>query len=215
MEFLDFSDAEISPGTVYVENSLTNPLFPNQLAEPGVGETTLDLGTGIDVRNYCGLEDHQRHQQQSVTPDQPGPKSNAFPTGTCHAVHHELRNSLKHQQESAPMEGTMNVNNISMNHQAVLEQPAVDLKKLAKQRNDLRYRQRKKEETKDLKRKVDELMEREKHLANENDSLKKDGARMEKALKQSKRDVHQLKEKNDGLSTTVTEISRGLASALL
>ena len=37
---------------------------------------------------------------------------------------------------------------------------------------------------------------------------------MEKALKQGKRDVHQLKGKHDGLSTTVTEISRALVSFL-
>jgi metallophosphoesterase superfamily enzyme len=61
---------------------------------------------------------------------------------------------------------------------------------------------------------VDVLMERNDHLEKENANLKKEGDRMEKALKQGKRDVHQLKGKHDGLSTTATEISRALVSFL-
>lgn len=57
-------------------------------------------------------------------------------------------------------------------------------------------------------------MERNDHLEKENAYLKEEGDRMEKALKQGKRDVHQLKGKHDGLSTTVTEISRALVSFL-
>lgn len=56
-------------------------------------------------------------------------------------------------------------------------------------------------------------MERNDHLEKENAYLKEEGDRMEKALKQGKRDVHQLKGKHDGLSTTVTEISRALAES--
>ncbi|KAB5573348.1 hypothetical protein DKX38_000542 [Salix brachista] len=66
--------------------------------------------------------------------------------------------------------GMMNTNSTSENHQAALEQPAGtsapsnDPKKLAKQRLDKKYREKKKQEMTELKRKVDMLMERNKHL---------------------------------------------------
>ncbi|KAL3609676.1 hypothetical protein D5086_000696 [Populus alba] len=161
-----------------------NPLFRSQVAVPGIGENMYGIGTGSHEPKY-GLADHQRHQQQTEIPNQ----------------------------------WMVNMNNMSVNHQAALEQPAgrspssKDPKKLARQRSDLKYREKKKQETKDLKRKVDVLMERNEHLEKENASLKKEGDWMEKALKQGKRDVHQLKGKHDGLSTTVTEISRALAES--
>eukprot|EP00258_Populus_trichocarpa_P000892 XP_002299400.2 uncharacterized protein LOC7477791 isoform X1 [Populus trichocarpa] len=160
-----------------------NPLFRSQVAVPGIGENMYGIGTGSHELKY-GLADHQRHQQQTEIPNQ----------------------------------WMVNMN-MSVNHQAALEQPAgssrssKDPKKLARQRSDLKYREKKKQETKDLKRKVDVLMERNDHLEKENAYLKKEGDRMEKALKQGKRDVHQLKGKHDGLSTTVTEISRALAES--
>ncbi|KAG6791480.1 hypothetical protein POTOM_000601 [Populus tomentosa] len=150
-----------------------------------IGENMYGIGTGSHELKY-GLADHQRHQQQTEIPNQ----------------------------------WMVNMNNMSVNHQAALEQPAgssppssKDPKKLARQRSDLKYREKKKQETKDLKRKVDVLMERNDHLEKENAYLKEEGDRMEKALKQGKRDVHQLKGKHDGLSTTVTEISRALAKS--
>lgn len=162
-----------------------NPLFRSQVAVPGIGENMYGIGTGSHELKY-GLADHQRHQQQTEIPNQ----------------------------------WMVNMNNMSVNHQAALEQPAgssppssKDPKKLARQRSDLKYREKKKQETKDLKRKVDVLMERNDHLEKENAYLKEEGDRMEKALKQGKRDVHQLKGKHDGLSTTVTEISRALAKS--
>ncbi|KAJ6713557.1 hypothetical protein OIU85_025217 [Salix viminalis] len=66
--------------------------------------------------------------------------------------------------------GMMNTNSTSENHQAALEQPAGtsapsnDPKKLAKQRLDKKYREKKKQEMTELKRKVDMLMERNEHL---------------------------------------------------
>lgn len=185
MYCFDFSDAEITPstGTVHEENPSMNPLFGSQVAVPGIGENMYGIGTGSHELKY-GLA-HHRHQQQTEIPNQ----------------------------------WMVNMNNMSVNHQAALEQPAgssrssKDPKKLARQRSDKNYREKKKQETKDLKRKVDVLMERNDHLEKENANLKKEGDRMEKALKQGKRDVHQLKGKHDGLSTTATEISRALAES--